>query len=137
MNSFLSLVSATYGRPNMIDETDCDVDIPSMPFNSNPTSERVKLEIAYIYLINLSRICARVRKYMHAASRSKFLMQEDENKFRVLDAALASWFNSLPDWLKFEKIVKDPDGVLLNGIGGKSRKNFIIDLLTTFFYLYN
>lgn len=115
----LSLVSATYGRPNMIDETDCDIDVPSMPSNQNPTDEKTKLEIAYIYLINLSRICARVRKYMHAASRLRFLMQEDENKFRVLDAALASWFNSLPDWLRFEKMVKDPDGVLLNGIGGK------------------
>ncbi|RIA87711.1 hypothetical protein C1645_273144 [Glomus cerebriforme] len=113
-----NFISASYGRPNMIDETDCDVDIPNMPSDSNPSDEKTRLEIAYIYLINLSRICARVRKYMHASSRQRFLMQEDENKFRVLDAALASWFHSLPEWLKFEEITKDPNGILLNGIGG-------------------
>ena len=102
----------------MIDETDCDVDVPDMPSDLNLMDEKTRLEIAYIYLINLSRICARVRKYMHAASRQRFLMQEDENKFRVLDAALASWLHSLPGWLRFEEITKDPSGILLNGIGG-------------------
>ncbi|GBB96123.1 hypothetical protein RclHR1_02690008 [Rhizophagus clarus] len=113
-----NFVSATYGRPNMIDETDCDVDVPDMPSDSYPIDEKTRLEIAYIHLINLSRICARVRKYMHAASKQRFLMQEDENKFRVLDAALASWFHSLPEWLRFNEINKDSNGVLLNGIGG-------------------
>lgn len=103
----------------MIDETDCDVDVTTLPIeDQNLFDEKTKLRIAFIHLINLSRICARVRKYMHAASRLKFLIQEDENKFRVLDAALASWFHSLPDWLKFEEISKDPNGTLLNGIGG-------------------
>ena len=102
----------------MIDETDCDVDVPDMPSDLNLMDEKTRLEIAYIYLINLSRICARVRKYMHAASRQRFLMQEDENKFRVLDAALASWLHSLPGWLRFEEITKDPSGILFNGIGG-------------------
>lgn len=102
----------------MIDESDCDVDVPDMPSNPYPMDEKTRLEIAYIHLINLSRICARVRKYMHAASRQRFLMQEDENKFRVLDAALASWFHSLPEWLRFNEINKDSNDVLLNGIGG-------------------
>nr|CAG8488052.1 532_t:CDS:2 [Entrophospora candida] len=114
-----NFISATYGRPNMIDETDCDVDVTVLPpEDQNLFDEKTKLRIAFIHLINLSRICARVRKYVHAASRLKFLIQEDENKFRVLDAALASWFHSLPDWLKFEEISKDPNGTLLNGIGG-------------------
>ncbi len=102
----------------MIDETDCDIDVPnnvsSIPY---PMDENVRFEVAYIYLINLSRICARVRKYLHA-SRLRVLVQEDENKFRILDAALANWSHSLPEWLRFEEIAKDPNGNLLNGVGG-------------------
>ncbi|CAG8613862.1 12258_t:CDS:2 [Funneliformis caledonium] len=112
-----NFVSATYGRPNMIDETDCDVDVPNMLLSPYPMDENARLEIAYIYLINLSRICARVRKYLHA-SRLRVLVRDDENKFRILDAALANWSHSLPGWLRFEEIAKDPDGALLNGVGG-------------------
>ncbi|CAI2190509.1 6853_t:CDS:10 [Funneliformis geosporum] len=85
---------STYGRPNMIDETDCDVDVPKVILNPYPMDENDRLEIAYIHLINLSRICARVH------------------------AALANWSHSLPRWLRFEEIAKDPDGALLNGVGG-------------------
>ncbi|CAG8457012.1 9267_t:CDS:2 [Scutellospora calospora] len=110
-----NFVSTTYGRPNMIDETDCNIDVPKISSSLNLFDEQ--LEIAYINLINLSRIGARVRKYLHA-SRLRFLMQDDQNKFRVLDAALASWLHALPQWLKFEEIMKDPYGTLLNGVGG-------------------
>ncbi|CAG8593112.1 11225_t:CDS:2 [Gigaspora margarita] len=113
-----NFVSTTYGRPNMIDETDCNIEVPRIPYDQDLLDENVRLEIAYINLINLSRICARVRKYLHAAPRLRILMQDDQNKFRVLDAALASWLHALPQWLKFEEIMKDPDGTLLNGIGG-------------------
>ena len=102
----------------MIDETDCDVDVPDMPPDQNLMDETTRLEIAYIHLINLSRICARVRKYLYASLKHRFLMQEDENKFRLLDTALANWYHNLPSWLKFEEIAKSPDGTLLNGIGG-------------------
>ncbi|CAG8730436.1 1815_t:CDS:2, partial [Dentiscutata erythropus] len=115
-----NFVTTTYGRPNMIDETDCNIDVPRIPYDQYDQNldENARLEIAYINLINLSRICARVRKYLHAASRLNFLMQDDQNKFRVLDAALASWNHALPQWLKCDVIMKDPDGILLNGIGG-------------------
>ncbi|CAG8510027.1 19725_t:CDS:2 [Racocetra persica] len=113
-----NFVSTTYGRPNMIDETDCNISVPQVSYDSNLLDDNARLEIAYINLINLSRICARVRKYLHAASRLRFLMQDDQNKFQVLDAALASWLHALPQWLKFDEIVRDPNGTLLNGIGG-------------------
>ncbi|RIB03318.1 fungal-specific transcription factor domain-containing protein [Gigaspora rosea] len=111
-----NFVSTTYGRPNMIDETDCNIEVPRIPYDQ--LDENVQLEIAYINLINLSRICARVRKYLHAAPRLRILMQDDQNKFRVLDVALSCWLHELPQWLKFDEIMKDPDGTLLNGIGG-------------------
>ncbi|CAG8743052.1 15322_t:CDS:2, partial [Acaulospora morrowiae] len=94
--------SATYDRPNMIDEMDCNIDIPTMPPDYQPLDEKTRLDIAFIHLINLTLICSR----------------EEENKFRLLDVALGNWFHNLPDWLKLNEMIKDPDGTLLNGIGG-------------------
>ncbi|CAG8568106.1 14161_t:CDS:10, partial [Racocetra fulgida] len=91
-----NFVSTTYGRPNMIDETDCNINVPRISYDSNLLDDDARLEIAYINLINLSRICARVRKYLHAASRLRFLMQDDQNKFQVLDAALANQYPDVP-----------------------------------------
>ncbi|CAG8776044.1 10881_t:CDS:2, partial [Acaulospora colombiana] len=86
-----NFASATYGRPNMIDEMDCDVDVPTIPSGYQPLDERTRLQ--------------------------NFLVQEDESKFRILDTALGNWFHNLPSWLKFEEMMEDPNRTLLNGIG--------------------
>ncbi|CAG8691007.1 13646_t:CDS:2, partial [Ambispora leptoticha] len=112
-----NFISAAYGRPNMIEENDCDVEELELPDDLNPPDEDSRLYIAFIYWTMLSRICVKVRKYMHNISRMK-LIQEDENKFRLLDAQLGNWFQALPQWLGFTEMSKDFEGSLLNGIGG-------------------
>ncbi|CAG8558148.1 7803_t:CDS:10 [Ambispora gerdemannii] len=112
-----NFISAAYGRPNMIEENDCDVDELELPDDLNPPDEDSRLYIAFVYCAMLNRICVKVRKYMHNASRMK-LIQEDENKFRLLDAQLGNWFQGLPQWLTFTEMSKDLNGSLLNGIGG-------------------
>ncbi|KAG9296762.1 hypothetical protein G9A89_001395 [Geosiphon pyriformis] len=113
-----NFISAAYGRPNMIEENDCDVEVPELPADLNPIDEDSRLHIAFIYWTMLSRICVRVRKYLYATTRMKFLVQEDENRSRILDAQLGNWFQSLPQWLTFQEMSQDLEGSLLNGIGG-------------------
>jgi len=76
----------------------------------------IQLETAYSNLIRLIKICANVRKYLHSKSKPN-LIKESESKFKVLDTALANWFNNLPDWLRFENFIDRNS--LINGVGNK------------------
>ncbi|CAG8779428.1 21685_t:CDS:2, partial [Gigaspora rosea] len=108
-------VSACYGRPSAIDESTCDVDLLPIPPDQIP-DEETRLHIAWILHINLLRIFAQVRKYLHGWSKIAGSNRE-ENQFRFLDATLGRWFYTLPHWLKFEEMAQDPRGSLLGAIG--------------------
>ncbi|CAG8549556.1 416_t:CDS:2, partial [Racocetra fulgida] len=104
-------VSACYGRPSAIDESTCDVDLLSIPPDSNP-DEETRLHIAWVLHINLLRIFAQVRKYLHGWAKIAGSSRE-ENQFRFLDGTLGKWFYTLPHWLKFEEMAQDPKGSFL------------------------
>ena len=103
----------------MIEESDCDIDVPPIPQLINPLDDETRLHIAFVHLITLSRLCVKVRKYLHAASRLRPMFeQEDKNKFRLLDLSLSTWHKGLPPWLQMSELSKDENSTLLNGIGG-------------------
>ncbi|CAG8626407.1 8342_t:CDS:2 [Cetraspora pellucida] len=120
-------LSACYGRPSAIDESTCDVDLLPIPSDPNP-DEETRLHIAWILHINLLRIFAQVRKYLHGWTKIAGSSRE-ENQFRFLDATLGKWFYTLPHWLKFEEMAQDPKGSFLGAIGGEMHTLFWIVLI--------
>jgi hypothetical protein len=108
----------------MIEESDCDINVPPIPPLINPLDDGTRLYIAFIHLITLSRLCVKVRKYLHATSRLRpVFSQEDKNKFRLLDLSLNGWLRDLPPWLQMDELSKDENSTLLNGIGGTATLN--------------